>query len=202
MDADGNVYKTVVIGSQTWMAENLKTTRYLNGDLIGTTIPATFYLNALSTPKYQWAYDGNENNVTTYGRLYTWFAIMDSRKVCPIGWHVPSDAEWTTLIGGMGGRFVAGGKLKETGTTHWESTSEEVTNESGFTLLPGGQRFFDGSFSNIGFLGFWWTSTESPETIGTDGVLDSKTWYEDSGINIFPSASPSCFGNSVRCIKD
>ena len=96
-DIDGNVYRTITIGTQVWMAENLKTTKYRNGDLIGTTTPATLVIEGESTPKYQWAYDGNESNVATYGRLYTWYVATDSRNVCPIGWHVPTDAEWTTL---------------------------------------------------------------------------------------------------------
>src|SRR4029078_12512714 len=131
-DIDGNVYHTVTIGTQVWMVENLKTTKYRNGDLIGTTIPATLDISSESTPKYQWAYKGEESNVATYGRLYTWYAVADSRNVCPTGWHVPSDAEWTTLTTYLGGESVAGGKLKENGTVHWESPNTGATNESGF----------------------------------------------------------------------
>src|SRR5262245_32163336 len=96
-DIDGNVYHTVNIGTQVWMLENLKTTKYRNGDLIETTTPATLDITSESTPKYQWAYNGEENNAATYGRLYTWYAATESRNVCPSGWHVPSDVEWTTL---------------------------------------------------------------------------------------------------------
>ena len=96
-DIDGNAYRTITIGTQVWIVENLKTTKYCNGDLIGTTTPATLNIEDESTPKYQWAYDGNESNVATHGRLYTWYVATDSRNVCPVGWHVPSDAEWTTL---------------------------------------------------------------------------------------------------------
>lgn len=98
-DIDGNVYPIITIGTQVWMAENLKTTRYCNGDLIGTTTPATLDIESESAPEYQWAYDGNESNVTTYGRIYTWYVANDSRNVCPAGWHIPSDAEWTDLTG-------------------------------------------------------------------------------------------------------
>src|SRR5688500_14669040 len=115
-DIEGNVYHTVTIGTQVWMAENLKTTKYRNGDLIGTTIPATLDISSESAPKYQWAYNGEESIVATYGRLYTWYAVTDSRNVCPTGWHVPSDAEWTTLTTYLGGESVAGDKLKENGT--------------------------------------------------------------------------------------
>jgi uncharacterized protein (TIGR02145 family) len=90
-DIDGNNYKTAAIGTQIWMVENLKTTRYNNGDSIGTINPITLDITTESTPKYQWAYDGNENNISTYGRLYTWFAACDIRNVCPSGWHVPTD---------------------------------------------------------------------------------------------------------------
>jgi uncharacterized protein (TIGR02145 family) len=96
-DGDGNIYGKVIIGTQVWLTENLKTTKYRNGDLIGTTTPAGLDIYDEVTPKYQWAYAGNEDNVATYGRLYTWYAITDTRNVCPTGWHVPSDAEWLTL---------------------------------------------------------------------------------------------------------
>jgi uncharacterized protein (TIGR02145 family) len=96
-DIDGNTYKTIKIGTHVWMAENLKTTKYSNGDLIGTTSPYNKDISGETDPKYQWAYNGNESNVVTYGRLYTWYAVTDSRNVCPAGWHAPADAEWTTL---------------------------------------------------------------------------------------------------------
>ena len=118
VDIDGNSYKTVKIGSQEWMAENLKTTKYRNGDSIKTTIPSTLDLTNETSPKYQWAYGGIESNVATYGRLYTWYAVTDSRNVCPIGWHIPSDSEWTILTNYLGGINTAGGKMKEIGTTH------------------------------------------------------------------------------------
>ncbi len=102
-DGDNINYPVVEIGTQIWMAENLKTTKYSNGDLIGTTTPATLDITGESTPKYQWAYNGNESIVTTYGRLYTWFAVTDSRNVCPVGWHVPTDPEWTVLTDYLGG---------------------------------------------------------------------------------------------------
>ena len=120
-DIDGNVYNTVTIGTQVWMKENLKVTKYRNGDAIGITTPATLDIWGETSPRYQWAYDGNESNVATYGRLYTWYAVTDSRGVCPTGWHVPTDSEWTTLTDYLGGESVAGGKMKEAGTTHWNS---------------------------------------------------------------------------------
>jgi uncharacterized protein (TIGR02145 family) len=190
-DVDGNTYNYVVIGSQAWMKENLKVTRYRNGDLIGTTIPATLDVSSETAPKYQWAYDGNESNVAVYGRLYTWHAITDSRNLCPVGWHIPSDIEWTTLSTYLGGINVAGGKMKETGTMHWISPNLGATNESGFTALPGGYRSDNGSYTSIGLDGHWWSSTD--------------TWYRyiwSNSITINSDHSYMPFGFSVRCVKD
>ena len=149
-DVDGNVYTAVSIGTQVWMVENLKTTKYSNGDLIGTTTPATFDISAEAAPKYQWAYAGFEDNVFRYGRLYTWWAVTDIRGVCPTGWHVPTEDDWTALTTYLGGEDVAGGKLKEAGTTHWWAPNEGATNSSGFTALPGGDRYDNGSFDGFG----------------------------------------------------
>jgi len=197
-DINNNYYKIVTIGTQTWMAENLKTTKYRNGDLIGTTTPATLNIESENTPKYQWAYAGNENNVSTYGRLYTWYAVTDIRNVCPIGWHVPSDAEWTTLTNFLGGESVSGGKLKETGISHWYSPNTGATNETGFTALPGGLRYtLSGTFDSIGTLGYWWSSTESPSTY----ALDRRMFYNN--VNVLRSNYVGERGGfSVRCLKD
>jgi uncharacterized protein (TIGR02145 family) len=128
-DVEGNIYKIVRIGARWWMAENLRTTRYQNGDLIGTSNPINLDLTSTTNPKYQWAYGGNESNASTYGRLYTWHALTDSRNLCPEGWHVPSDDEWHTLalyldnnatLEGIESE-IAGGKLKETGTVRWKT---------------------------------------------------------------------------------
>ncbi len=195
-DIDGNVYNTVTIGTQIWMRENLKTTRYRNGDLIGTTTPATLYTSTQSSPKYQWAYAGNESNVATYGRLYTWFAATDSRKICPTGWHLPTDAEWATLTTFLGGERVAGDKLKETGTGHWSSPNTGATNSSGFTALPGGIRDSDGTFDYVGGHGFWWSSTEKDT---------HNAWYRSMGYHTSSARRntyPSSYGLSVRCVKD
>lgn len=199
-DIDGNVYKIIVIGTQTWMAENLKTTKYRNGNLIGTTTPATLDISNVTTypaPKYQWAYADNESNVTTYGRLYTWYAATDSRNVCPTGWHVPTDSEWTTLTTYLGNANVAGGKLKEAGTSHWPSPNTGATNSSGFTALPGGYRY-SGSFVNIGGYGYWWSSTESENNPYT-------AWYRTMAYDLSSAHGLSCgksYGSSVRCVKD
>jgi len=194
-DIDGNVYNTLTIGTQVWMAENLKTTRYRNGDIIGTTTTVTLDIRSESSPQYQWAYNGKESNVATYGRLYTWYAITDNRGVCPIGWHVPTDAEWSTLTTFLGGEIVAYSKLKETGDIHWIKY-DTGTNELGFTALPGGLRNSSGLFDDIGSSGCWWSSTEY-------GKYDA--WYRFMGYNL------SCVyrylylkrnGFSVRCVMN
>ena len=197
MDIDGNAYKTIQIGTQTWMAENLKTTKYANGDLIGTTTPDTLDILNESAPKYQWAYDGNESIVALYGRLYTWFAVTDSRNVCPTGWHVPSDEEWSTLGTNLGGYDA--GKLRETGTFHWLSPNNGATNETGFTALPGGFRYYDGSYLFNRSAGYWFSSTEySDYTMNHAYIMD--IYYNNS--SIYRDDFNKREGCSVRCIKD
>jgi uncharacterized protein (TIGR02145 family) len=195
-DIDGNIYNTVTIGTQVWMKENLKVTKYCNGDLIGTTIPLTLFLGFETTPKYQWAYDGNEINVNTYGRLYTWYAVTDSRNICPTGWHVPTLNEWHTLINYLGGQNIAGGKLKDRGLSHWRSPNTGATNVSNFTALPGGCRDYWGPFAYIGDMSFWWSSTETE----TNYVYSLNVYYYQTNVNI--EARNKIYGISVRCIKD
>jgi uncharacterized protein (TIGR02145 family) len=197
-DIDGNVYNTVIIGSQTWMKENLKTTKYANGDVIGTTTPATLDIGMESRPKYQWASGSNESNVATYGRIYTGYATVDYRKVCPINWHVPTDVEWTELTTNLGGESIAGGKLKETGTTHWQSPNTGATNETGFTALPGGYRFNGGIFDGIGLNGTWWSST----TINSSSAEIRQMAYNQTYARKVIYGWNMNTGFSVRCVKD
>jgi uncharacterized protein (TIGR02145 family) len=196
-DHDGNVYTSVTIGTQEWMVENLKTTKYRNGDLIGTTTPDTLDITAEATPKYQWAPNGDESNVATYGRLYTWYAITDPRNVCPSGWHIPSQDEWETLKSFLGGEDIAGGKLKETGTAHWLSPNTGATNETGFTALPSGGRSIS-YFGGFGTISYWWTSTSDQ---GLDWTADSEGMYNEYPSLVLESTS-KYMGWSVRCIKD
>lgn len=195
-DRDGNVYKTVTIGTQTWMAENMKTTRYENGDLIGTTATVNLDITNESLPKYQWACGGNESNVGTYGRLYTWHAATDNRNVCPTGWHLPTDAEWTKLTTYLGGESVAGGKLKETATTHWLTPNAGATNETNFKALPGGLRNQNGEYSGIWNYGYWWSSTENT----TIAAWNRSMSYGNSIVSRNPSYERN--GISVRCVKN
>ena len=183
-----------IIGTQVWMAENLKTTKYRNGDLIGTTSPATANISGITNPKYQWSYGGNENNVATYGRLYTWFTVTDSRGVCPTGWHLPSDAEWDILSAYLG--VNAGGKMKETGSTHWGSPNVGATNESGFTALSAGS-LVGGVFYDLGGAGGgWWSSSQYSADLA---------WYRACGVthaDLYKSYTSKQTGWSVRCLKD
>lgn len=194
-DAEGNIYNIVTIGVQVWMAENLRAARYRNGDLIGTTTPATLDITAEVAPKYQWASYGNENNVATYGRLYTWYAVTDARNVCPSGWHVPTNAEWTSLNTYLGNSNIAADKLRETGTSHWTSPNEGATNETGFTALPGGHRDGGVTFGTIGESAEWWTSTgSSPENSYYWEIYSGTLWNIERGLG--------SIGFSVRCMRD
>ena len=168
---DGKTYKTVKIHTQVWMAENL----------------------AFKTDKGCWAYDDNQNNVAIYGYLYDW---ETAKQVCPTGWHLPSDAEWTQLTTYLGGEGVAGGKLKETGTAHWKSPNTGATNASGFTAVPAGYRSGSGAFYGIGYDGDWWSSSEDD----TDGAWCRSLSYDSGGVG--RSDGHESNGFSVRCVRD
>jgi uncharacterized protein (TIGR02145 family) len=194
-DADGNSYFTVVIGTQIWTRENLKTTKYRDG----TPIPNVSDNNTWSSlPTGAYCWDNNDiANKNIYGALYNWIAITDSKGLCPTGWHVPTDGEWTTLTTYLGGTSVAGGKLKEAGNTHWYSNSG-ATNESGFTALPGGYRYSSGGYSYPGSYGYWWSATENISNV-TNGYYRLIYYYNAS---IYGSDISKASGLSVRCIKD
>ena len=210
---DGNEYNWVQIGNQVWMAENLAYLPSVNMVADGSEDAAGSYY-------YVYGYDGTNvadakatDNYATYGVLYNWTAAMDGEAssttnpsgiqgVCPAGWHVPSHAEWTELTDYLGGESVAGGKLKETGTTHWASPNTGATNETGFTALPGGYRNDRGSFSDVGTFnrigsnGYWWSATEGNATIAWDlniflnySYVLRFYYYEEVGF-------------CVRCVRD
>jgi uncharacterized protein (TIGR02145 family) len=163
-DIDGNIYNTVTIGTQVWLTEGLKTTKYNDGSAI-TNITDNTAWSTNATGAYC-DYANTPANSSTYGRLYNWYVIgsTNPKNVCPTGWHVATDADWTALATYLGGESVAGGKLKETGTTHWATPNTGATNETGFTALPGGYRSQSGSFGLSGTYGFWWTATEGGDT--------------------------------------
>ena len=191
-DHDGNVYNTVKIGTQVWMAENLKTTKYNDNTAIPLVTDNSEWIS-LTTPAYCW-YDNDISNKTTYGALYNWYTV-NTGKLCPTGWHVPSDEEWTILTNYLGS--MAGGRMRETGTTHWKSPNTDAPNDSKFTALPGGSRRYDGSFYYIGDGGYWWSATE-------DDAADA--WYLNMEINSFSTFYGSYYykyyGISVRCLRD
>jgi|GEM_PF-2381307 len=192
-DIDGNVYNTITIGTQVWMVENLKTTHYRNGDAIpNVTDNGQWYW--LMTGAYC-NYDNDVNNSTIYGKLYNWFAVNDSQNIAPTGWHVSSDDDWDTLAIYLGGRSIAGDKLKEAGTSHWYSPNAGATNETGFTALPGGYRNYDGSFIGISYQGNWWSSSRIATYANFINML-----YEESCV--FSLYTDKAAGNSVRCVKD
>jgi len=193
-DIDGNVYNTVTIGTQVWMAENLKTSRYRNGDAIPNVTVNTAW-GGLTTGAYC-NYNNDAANAAIYGKLYNWYAATDARNIAPTGWHVPSDAEWTTLTTFLGGESVAGGKLKETGTSHWSSPNTGATNETGFTAFPGGYRFSSGTFSNVGNNGNWWSSAEYSSSY----AWHWRMFYDTS--SVYRDYCSKQFGFSVRCVRD
>ena len=194
VDIDGNVYQTVQIGNQHWMAENLKVTHYRNGDPIPHLTSNSDWAST-SLGAYC-AYDNNEGNVETYGRLYNWYTVDDPRGLAPQGWHVPTDDEWQTLVDYLGGSSVAGGKLKEAGTEHWNSPNTGATNESGFTALPGGYRSSNGYYYYMGNFGYFWSSTEGSSDLAWSRRLD----YNSSGVYRYDGRR--LFGFSVRCLRD
>jgi uncharacterized protein (TIGR02145 family) len=197
-DGDGNLYNYVVIGTQTWLTENLKTTSYSNGVSIGTTATPTTDISAELTPKYQWPVDGNESNVAIYGRFYTWYAVTDARNVCPTGWHVPTDGELETLKTTVGGEPVAGGKLKEMGLTHWQTPNTGATDDYGFTALPSGYRLPTGGFISFGFSFYIWSSEVDPLTPTFPWGQGAK--YNDAVL--LRGGYPASDGVAVRCIKN
>ncbi len=199
-DIDGNVYRTVKIGNQVWMAENLKVTHYRNGDSIPNVTGDNW--EVLRTGAYC-NYNNDANNGTLFGRLYNAYAVADARNIAPLGWHVASDAEWQVLIGTLGGDHVAGGKLKEAGTTNWSSPNTGATNESGFNALPAGRRGMGGetnAFVRIGYETYFWTSTIDASYYGDAYyrvlIYDTQVIYNNS------SSTRKTNGYSVRCIKD
>lgn len=199
-DIDGNTYNTITIGTQTWLAENLKTTRYSNGDTI-PYVPDYFLWGNIPG----WGSLGtgarSENiNVTdfhsTYGWFFNWYAVNDKRNICPSGWHVPTDSEWTTLTLYLGGDIIAGVKLKESGTAYWAYPNLAATNESGFTALPGSHRPDGNGYIDPGWHGFWWTATEY------DLSQAMSCTMANGSISVSRGKDNKTSGFSLRCIKD
>jgi uncharacterized protein (TIGR02145 family) len=210
-DIDGNVYNTVTIGTQVWMKENLKTTKYNDGTAI-PNIKVDSTWASLTTGAYC-DYLNTPTNSTTYGRLYNWYVVDNnaatkvlsngSKNVCPTGWHVPTDLEWAILKTYLGGDSVTGGKLKETGATHWVNPNWGATNESGFTALPGGCRYYYGAYSRMWDEGIWWSTTEffySPTEKNATLAFFSTMHYDD--VKVSRDNGLKNNGFSIRCLKD
>ncbi len=193
-DYEGNSYNTIKIGTQWWMVENLKTKRFNDGTDIPVVTDDTAWGN-MSNPCYCWYNNDEVSYMEEYGALYNWYTV-NTGKLCPAGWHVPTKAEWKILIDYYGGNEVAGGRLKETGTVHWRDPNTNAYNESGYTALPGGGRTYKGVFDNINSCGFYWSSSES----GTGGAWGWILYYNSGIIKEFNFDKRDGF--SVRCLRD
>ena len=195
-DIDGNVYNTVIIGTQVWMVENLKTTKYRNGDPIQYISDSTQWNIYFNTGAYC-TYRNDNSYANIYGHLYNWYAVNDNRNIAPSGWHIPSNDEWTTLTTFLGGISVAGSKLKEAGTVHWASPNTGATNETGFAALPGVYRNgYDGMYNWISDLLYLWSSDKISSSTAYCQVMEYN--YAESSYGFFEKI----FGFSVRCLKD
>ena len=193
IDYDGNAYPTFTIGNQVWMAENLRVMHYRNGDAIPNVTDDVAW-SGLTSGAYCW-YDNDQSANGKYGILYNWYAVDDSRSLCPEGWHVPTHTEWTTLTTYLGGTSVAGGKMKSTSNL-WNSPNTDATNISNFSGLPGGIRTYDGFFFSIGYYGYWWSSTE----YSSDSAWFRELSYNNGFVNVYYYNKQDGF--SVRCLRD
>lgn len=197
-DVDGKNYKTIQIGTQVWMAENLGTVKFNDGTAIPLVTDGSAWIN-LFTPAYCWFLNNDTLYEDIYGAHYNWFAA-GTGKLCPAGWHIPSDTEWQTLADFLGGSDIAGAKLKEAGSNNWTTSNSDATNASGFTALPSGVRgSYDGFFGGQGIIGGWWSSTE------LDPSPLSAAWARWIHADTVVLARSNLFkknGFSVRCVKD
>ncbi|HYX10164.1 MAG TPA: fibrobacter succinogenes major paralogous domain-containing protein [Bacteroidales bacterium] len=194
-DVDGNIYKTIRIGNLVWMAENLRTIHYRNGDEILNVKDNDEWTNLYNGAYCNYNNTNNPDTIATFGRLYNWYATNDDRNLAPKGWHVSTFGEWLELINYLGGDSVAADKLKEAGELHWHDPYLS-TNSSGFTALPGGDRYRDENMDWIGYDGLWWSSTEYNEGGGFMFYMfagGSKVYYGGNYKNN---------GYSIRCVKD
>jgi uncharacterized protein (TIGR02145 family) len=198
-DAENNTYKSVTIGTQQWMAENLKVSKYSYGTAIPNITDNTQWQ---SNTTGAWSYYNNDvANNANYGKLYNWYAVSKTsngnKNVCPTGWLVPTDPEWTVLTDYLGGEGVAGGKVKEVGITSWNSPNTDATNTSLFSALPGGNRNNNGNYTFIGYNGLWWSSTED----NADSAWYRVLYYNDGNASSHRFGDKG-YGLSVRCLRD
>jgi uncharacterized protein (TIGR02145 family) len=204
VDVDGHIYNTVEIGTQCWLGKNLATTRYNDGTTLPNVTDAVAWRNLINAAYCD--YSNTPSYSVTYGRLYNWYSVDNNastkfasnggKNICPTGWHVPTDVEWTTLTTFLGGVGVSGGKLKEAGTTHWLSPNTGATNETGFTSLPSGYRDSFSAWNSSGYIDFWWSVSEAST---------SNAWgrYVHKDVTSAGTASYNKLGGlSVRCLQD
>lgn len=197
-DVEGNLYKTVIIGTQTWMAENLKVSKYSDGTPIPNITDNAQWSN-LTTGA--WAYYNNDTtNNAKYGKLYNWYVVSPTtngnKNICPTGWHVPSDAEWKLLIDFLGGASLAGAKMKEVGIINWNTSNINATNSSLFTGVPGGSRNIIGVYDDIGSVGGYWSSTE----LDRNSAFYFHLYYNNDLVGRYDELKVS--GISIRCLND
>jgi uncharacterized protein (TIGR02145 family) len=201
-DIEGNVYKTIEIGTQIWMAENLKTSLLNdsssildNCSHIITVLSDTGYINVLTTGLC-WYDNITDTTKNHFGALYNFYAV-ETEKLCPIGWHVPNELEWNTLTDYLGGKNIAGGYLKESGFVHWDAPNKGATNQIGFNALPGGRRYSShNTFFGLREFGYWWTSTSKSIGIATARYLS----YDN--IELLDDEFPQTTACSIRCVKN
>lgn len=183
------------IGDQVWSITNLNVSRYRNGDIIPHVTDDIEWIN-LTTGAWCWYNNDSSTYAAIYGKLYNWYAVNDPRGLAPLGWHIPTDAEWTTLVNYLGGSAVAGSAMKQTGTNLWNSPNLSATNASGFSGLPGGVRFAYGTFDFIRVYGIWWSASE-------DNATNAWFRYFDYSNATAPrSTDLKSLGFSVRCVRD
>jgi len=196
-DIDGNKYKTVIIGTQEWMGENLKVSKYNDGSSIPNVVDNIEWSKLTSAAFCN--YNNSDSIGKIYGKLYNWYAV-DTKNLCPTGWYVPTEIEWDKLVNYLGGDSVAGVKIKEIGITHWNTSNIEATNTSLFTALPNGYRSYSGNFSNLGKMTNWWSSTETKEANSSGGLQYCLLPKEN---NFFGKGGEyKVHGISIRCIKN
>ena len=209
-DILGNTYEVIRIGKQLWMKENLRTTKFNNGLAISEVTDSLDWKTSYDTPAFCWYNNDSLGYGNTYGALYNWYAV-NTKLLCPTGWHMPSDDEWKTLLKYLGGQAIAGGKLKETGTLNWSSPNTGASDESGFTALPGGRRDdLHGRFEKLGFRGYWWSGTLGKAQLshGVQFYGPVHYWLDYMTGSMNPETTSGYLisgrtqGNSVRCIKD
>ncbi len=199
-DKEGNVYKTVTIGTQTWMAENLKSTQFNDGTAISMLKDFSAWSSPMGKPAYCWYKNDQVNFGNLYGALYNWYVVDAStngnKNVCPVSWHVPTNDDWKTLKGNLIDT-IAGNQLKEAGTTHWTAPNEGASNSTGFTALPGGVRTDNGVFKEVGLSCFWWSATEFD--MQTSWYWFLTTFSKGMGRSNYEGRKSGMY---IRCIKD